>query len=77
MYYEKYSEDVHRVKDIIRYIQRENVTLLSGGKFSVLRLRQLGMYFGFHGLCGSYAKSMKTQLTLDQVPWTLYMVSTI
>lgn len=49
VYYEKYVEDVHRVKDIIRYIQKENVTLPSGGNSSVLRLRQLGMYFGFHG----------------------------
>lgn len=48
-YYEKYIEDIHRVKDIIRYIQKESVILPSGGNFSVLRLRQLGSYFAFHG----------------------------
>lgn len=52
VYYEKYVEDVHRVKDIVCYIQKENVTLPSGGNLSVLRLRQLGMYFGFHGHSG-------------------------
>lgn len=49
VYYEKYFEDVHRVKDIIRYIQKEIIILPSGGNFSVLRLRQLGVYFAFHG----------------------------
>lgn len=58
MYYEKYFEDVQRVKDIIRYIQKENITLPSGGDFSVLRLRQLGVYFAFHGLCGRIAKEL-------------------
>ena len=48
-YYRKYAEDIHRVKDIVRYIQTENVKLPSGGRLSVLRLRQLGMSFGFHG----------------------------
>ncbi|KAL6714535.1 hypothetical protein ACLMJK_007960 [Lecanora helva] len=48
-YYSKYPEDVSRVKNIIRYIQNNNVSLPSGGKLSVLRLRQLGMDFGFHG----------------------------
>ena len=48
-YYQKYTEDIHRVKDIVRYIQKEDVKLPSGGRLSVLRLRQLGMYFGFHG----------------------------
>ena len=48
-YYEKYPEDIHRVKDVIRYIQKENVKLPSGGTLSVLRFRQLGMKFGFHG----------------------------
>ena len=48
-YYQKYSEDVHRVKDVIRHISKEVVILPAGGKLSVLRLRQLGMLFGYHG----------------------------
>ena len=42
-------EDIRRVKDLVRYISKEHVTLPSGGRLSVLRLRQLGMCFGFHG----------------------------
>ena len=63
-YYQKYPEDIHRVKDIVRYIQREHVKLPSGGKFSVLRLRQLGMHFGFHGSIDS-VHEMITRLTSD------------
>ena len=48
-YYRKYEEDIRRVKDLIRYISKEHVMLPSGGRLSVLRLRQLGMCFGFHG----------------------------
>ena len=48
-YYHKYPEDVHRVKDIIRHISKEAVILPAGGKLSILRLRQLGMLFGYHG----------------------------
>jgi pimeloyl-ACP methyl ester carboxylesterase len=53
-YYQKYPEDIHRVKDVIRYIEKKNnekkeILLPSGGKLTVLRLRQLGMLFGFHG----------------------------
>ena len=64
VYYQKYSEDIHRVKDIVRYIQNENVKLPSGGRLSVLRLRQLGMYFGFHGSMDS-VHEMITRFTSD------------
>lgn len=63
-YYQKYSEDIHRVKDIVRYIQKENVRLPSGGRLSVLRLRQLGMYFGFHGSIDG-VHEMITRFTSD------------
>lgn len=64
IYYQKYPEDIHRVKDIVRYIQKENVKLPSGGKLSVLRLRQLGMSFGYHGFMDS-AHEMITRFTSD------------
>lgn len=63
-YYQKYTEDIHRVKDIVRYIQKEDVKLPSGGKLSVLRLRQLGMYFGFHGTMDT-VHEMITRFTSD------------
>ena len=49
MYYKKYPEDIHRIQEIIRHIQKDVIVLPSGGRMSVLRLRQLGMLFGFHG----------------------------
>ena len=49
-YYKKYAEDIHRVQGIIRHIQRDLIVLPSGGRMSVLRFRQLGMMFGFHGI---------------------------
>ena len=49
-YYGKYPEDEKRVKDIIRKLKGVAINLPSGGKLSVLRLRQLGLLFGFHGL---------------------------
>lgn len=52
-YYKKYPEDVHRVKDIIRYLGTNDIRLPNGGKLTVLRLRQLGMFFGFHGTMDS------------------------
>lgn len=48
-YYQKYPEDIRRVKDIIRKIMNDIPTLPSGGVMSVLRFRQLGLFFGFHG----------------------------
>ncbi len=48
-YYDKYSEDIQRVKNIIHYLQTEKVILPSGGILSIARFRQLGIEFGFHG----------------------------
>lgn len=63
-YYQKYAEDIHRVKDIVRYIQTEDIKLPSGGKLSVLRFRQLGMNFGLHGSMDS-VHEMITRFTSD------------
>ena len=49
-FYAKYPEDIPRVKEVIRHLDGESIALPSGGNFSVLRFRQLGYYFGFHGL---------------------------
>ncbi|KAL2058846.1 hypothetical protein ABVK25_000138 [Lepraria finkii] len=63
-YYNKYAEDIHRVKHIIRYIEKENITLPSRGRLSVLRLRQLGILFGFHGTMDT-VHEMITRFTSD------------
>ncbi|KAK4692390.1 hypothetical protein P7C71_g4803, partial [Lecanoromycetidae sp. Uapishka_2] len=52
-YYLKYPEDIHRVKHIVKHIEENKVLLPSGGKLTVLRLRQLRFYFGFHGTMDS------------------------
>lgn len=65
-YYKKYPEDVRRVKDIIRFITKEkDIALPCGGTLSVLRLRQLGIIFGFHhGLDSVHGKSPSILLVM-------------
>ena len=48
-YYQKFPEDVQRVKDIAGYLTHEKVKTYAGGNLSVSRLRQLGILLGFHG----------------------------
>ncbi|MCJ1395438.1 hypothetical protein MMC18_008324 [Xylographa bjoerkii] len=48
-YYQKFPEDVQRVKDIAGYLAKEEVKTNTGGIISVSRLRQFGQMFGFHG----------------------------
>ncbi|CAG7931435.1 unnamed protein product [Penicillium olsonii] len=47
-YYEKYPEDVERVKRIMRYL-KENKVKLPSGLLTPARFQQLGILFGFHG----------------------------
>jgi len=64
-YYSKYPEDVGRVKEIVRLITKSPKILLPcGGTLSVLRLRQLGMLFGFHG-CLDTVHEMICRFTSD------------
>ena len=49
LFYEKFPEDIDRVKNIVRHLQKEPIPLPSGGRMSVLRFRQLGIFFGYHG----------------------------
>lgn len=52
------------MKDIIKYIRKESgVKLPCGGTMSVLRLRQLGMLFGFHdGLVSVHGRSIDSSV---------------
>ena len=53
-YYAKYPEDVDRVKQIARLLQRfgnaAKVGMPSGGILSARKFQQLGLSFGFHGM---------------------------
>ena len=51
-YYQKYPEDIERVKQIVRLLQRfgnNTVRVTSDGFLSARRFQQLGLNFGFHG----------------------------
>ncbi|KAJ3829626.1 alpha/beta-hydrolase [Lentinula raphanica] len=49
IYYEKYPEDVRRVRDIARYLEGNAVVLPNGGNLTVRRFQQLGIDFGMSG----------------------------
>ena len=52
-YYEKYPEDVERVKTIVKYLQRfgnGTIKLPSEDNLTVRRFQQLGLHFGMHGM---------------------------
>ncbi|KAI5900467.1 alpha/beta-hydrolase [Schizophyllum commune H4-8] len=46
IYYEKYPQDIKRVRQILRYLEANNITLPSGGRLSVQRFQALGIAFG-------------------------------
>ncbi|KAL1746303.1 Alpha/Beta hydrolase protein [Schizophyllum fasciatum] len=46
IYYEKYPQDINRVRQILRYLDANEVTLPSGGRLSVKRFQALGIAFG-------------------------------
>ncbi|KAF9477899.1 alpha/beta-hydrolase [Pholiota conissans] len=49
VYYEKYPQDVKRVRDILTYLEANKVILPNGGRLTPCRWQQLGMSFGMHG----------------------------
>ncbi|EJD03345.1 alpha/beta-hydrolase [Fomitiporia mediterranea MF3/22] len=46
IYYEKYPQDIMRVRNILSYLESNEVTLPNGGRLSVNRWLQLGIKFG-------------------------------
>lgn len=48
-YYNKYPQDIPKVKNILSYLASNDVTLPNGGKLTVERFQQLGLSFGGHG----------------------------
>lgn len=52
VYYDKYPEDVERVKSIVKYLQRYGdgtIRLPSEGRLTVRRFQHMGIALGFHG----------------------------
>lgn len=45
-YYERYPDDVQRVRDIVQYLSENTVHMPSGGLLTVQRFLQLGLSFG-------------------------------
>lgn len=48
-YYKKYPQDIRKVKNILNYLDSNDVILPNGGKLSVERFQQLGLNFGGTG----------------------------
>jgi pimeloyl-ACP methyl ester carboxylesterase len=48
-YYDKYPEDVERVKNIVKHLREERIVLPGGGKLTPGRFMSMGIFFGFHG----------------------------
>jgi pimeloyl-ACP methyl ester carboxylesterase len=49
IYYEKYPQDIQRVREIMEYLEKNNVILPNGGRLTVSRWQQLGLDFGMQG----------------------------
>ncbi|KAL5484904.1 hypothetical protein ACEPAI_7546 [Sanghuangporus weigelae] len=46
IYYEKYTQNIQRIRNILAYLENNDVVLPNGGRLSVSRWLQLGMKFG-------------------------------
>jgi len=49
IYYKKYPQDIKRIRDIVAYLEANEVTLPNGGRLSVSRWLQLGIQLGSTG----------------------------
>lgn len=50
VYYEKYPQDIKRVRTILQHLSRNKIVLPSGGYLTPRRFLGLGLGFGGHGL---------------------------
>jgi pimeloyl-ACP methyl ester carboxylesterase len=46
LYYQRYPDDVERVREIVDVLERENITLPQGDRLTARRFQQLGLAFG-------------------------------
>jgi pimeloyl-ACP methyl ester carboxylesterase len=49
IYYERYPEDVPKVKEIVKYLQENEVILPTGGHLTARMFQLYGIHFGFDG----------------------------
>ncbi|KAK0212372.1 alpha/beta-hydrolase [Desarmillaria ectypa] len=49
IYYNKYPQDIQRVRNIMSYLEENEVQVANGGRLSPNRFQHLGMDFGMHG----------------------------
>ncbi|TFK45074.1 alpha/beta-hydrolase [Crucibulum laeve] len=49
VYYQKYPQDVKRIREILAYLETSEVILPNGGRLTPSRWQQLGIDFGMHG----------------------------
>ncbi|PBK73997.1 alpha/beta-hydrolase [Armillaria solidipes] len=49
IYYDKYPQDIQRVRNIVSYLEENEVQVSNGGRLSPNRFQHLGMDFGMHG----------------------------
>jgi len=49
IYYQKYPQDIKRVRNILAYLEENKVTLPNGGQLTVSRFLQLGIHLGAAG----------------------------
>lgn len=48
-YYQKFPEDIDRIKQIVYWLDKHSIKLPSGGTLTPRRFQQLGINLGFHG----------------------------
>ncbi|KAF8648544.1 hypothetical protein AX16_006248 [Volvariella volvacea WC 439] len=48
-YYEKYPQDVKRVREIVSFLESNDVRVSNGGRLTPTQWQQLGLDFGMHG----------------------------
>ncbi|KAJ7901895.1 alpha/beta-hydrolase [Mycena olivaceomarginata] len=65
IYYKKYPQDIKRVRDILAYLEANEVTLPAGGRLSVSRFLQLGIYLGGTGAIDRVIHQIVFRLTND------------
>lgn len=49
LYYQKYPQDIGRVRAIVDFLDHANMTSLNGGMLTSRRFRQIGLDLGMHG----------------------------
>lgn len=66
IYYEKYPQDVKRVRNVLKYLDSNKVSTPNGGNLTVNRFLQLGIKFGMRaGIDEVHGKSELERVGVD------------